>query len=996
MPDGKDYDIAGDIWVLSEVPGFELRVIIDWTLLNSIVASENTKSLMSTRAISFLKLYVLERLSNVRNALKPTSAKCYLHAVLHFARWLAANPGWLSFDGGFSWNDLTEEMFEAWLNAEYRKKRKGNSAMLIRRFYLWGADPYTGHSDFSASLALRLSAIRIKKNAIGVLVESRNSRQGPYTREESDLMYEACKTGAGKDQDRAIAWTLLETGLRPKQMYLLTNMDLEVIESGSKAGDFDGNQIQTIYRLRIRKLKQRGDGIVYHFLPLSGGCAQLLLKLRRPESNVDDRLFWWISSSYRASINQKLQSFSKDADLRSPRLKIENPDIGGPFYEHLPMTSRRFRYAIASDRIARGELPAVVASALGHNDIETLYAYVETSPSIADDFKQATDYVIEPLIDLMEGRSHPSEESLLANAVPLVSSKIKSSSDVTIYKRGTARKYYEQKKKQSLLASTVIHLVPDLDRSESRIKELVAIARRKFPLIYSDQHFDEQIWNVTHLRERSNVTTVVSFGFTTLHSTVFNRNGVSARSADALPTYFAEVIKSYLVISNHVSLNSNTLRLYAARHFWNFLTTRQYKKSKPFKWGNLTEYDIFAFEKFLTTYRTRKNRLLNSETILLLIYHIQRLVDFLACYGICRHIDYIPQTPSTRAGTHLLLDEKELAAERKLPSPGVLESVADIYYRLTTAPSGEVSEWMLIFISAVAIMVLTGLRIGEIVTLPFDCEVEEKRPKNCSDDVDINYYGIRYWVEKAQNKMMRIKWVSPTAESVVRECIARIKRLTAAARERVRILEADPTKVPLPQEIATRLTLTKSEVLALLGHIKNTSPVRDPLHLLPLQNSCQNSYYYVKDFEAYLLSRRVPHLYTVQHDDGTFQMLSESLLILFSNQTRCWQTKPCLLLVEPLKATAIATYLSRRDGLFKTYGSKEWQKRVSANPHCFRHWLIHIAYKGGMETHLVLRYFAKRHFAGIADYIHFSTTESDPYAPVELSEEEFFIPERST
>jgi integrase len=991
---GQSYDVAGDIWLLPEDPGFAAKVKFDWTLLTRIVIPDTSSPLMSPRAVCLAKLYVLTRMIAVKNVLKPRSGKGILRAVLHFASWLATRPEWLPIGRSFDWGDLTADMFDAWLTDEYRTKRRGNSALLLRGFYSWGADHDAGWPDFSPDLASMLRIMRIKKNMIGELVESRDVRRGPFNREELEIIFKACVNGAGEDQDRALAWTLLETGMRSKQLYVLTNRDLELVHHAA-AEEGSGSTLppQAGYRLRVRKLKCNNGTTSYHFLPLSNGCARLLSDLRRAGSGPDDRLLWWIPAFYAAYILKRLRSFFDQADLRSPRLHVRKSMAGEPMYERMPVSPRRFRYAVATDRIARGCTPGDVAAMLGHKDNETVHAYVETSPGIADSFQRATDHVIKPLIDLMEGRVKSSEVKMLAVAASPINPKPRPHSDVPAFGKGAAVQHHIRVINQNLKTDRSIRTATGFRNSEARIKELLARARRKFPTIYPKQNFEGHIWDVTHLRERMNVNSIVRFGFTTLISTRANQSKFSLQPEHALPAYFAEVVKSWLVISNHVTLSCNALRLYAARHFWNYLSTCQSRDATSFRWRDLTEGGLLGFEQNLLTYRTSKNKRLSPGTVLLIIDQVQRLVDFLAEQGICRRIDYVPQTPSSRASVTRRLEEKKLRAERKLPTSGVLESLGSIYHRLTTAPAGEVNEWVLVVISAIAILMLTGLRIGELVTLPYDCEVEDESPYGRPGTKSYRY-GIRYWVEKAGKKMMRIKWISPTAETIVRSCVARIKKLTAAARERAKVLEADPSKVILPPDIASRDILSRPELLAVIGQ-RGGAAVRGKTgrqKLLPRHGKGEESYYYVKDLEAYLLSSRVPNLYTVRHDDGTVQLLSESLFILFDKQARARRIAPCLLLVKPITAHAIASYMARPDGVFKTYGEAEWERELSANPHCFRHWLIHAAYKGGMETHLVLRYFAKRFAAGIADYLHFTTDECNAYAPEELSAEEFYAP----
>jgi integrase len=989
LEDGKQYDVAGNVWVFPTGGGIKSPVKIDWTLLAGVVVADTSTPVMSARALALVMLYISERLDTGGDSIKPASAKQYQRAMLAFARYLAAHPTWMPAGRSFDWSDLSADMFGTWLTLEYREKRKGHFAGLVRCFYIWGADPDAGRPDFFPDVASALSAIHIKNHAVGELVESRDAKRGPFNREELEMIYDACEIGAGKDRDRAIVWTFLETGMRPRQLFKLTNQDLEVVKGVSGENDADGAPTEVSYRLRVVKVKQRRNVIKYHYLPLSKGCGKLLDELRKPGSNADDRLLWWLVSSYRYGIMMGLNAFAEDADLRSPRLPIEHPEGGGPTHERLHLAPYRFRYAAATDRINYGDTPDDVANMLGHQGTACVNIYIETSPRIADYFQQATDYAIRPLIEMMEGRTEPSGNNLLAEIVPPVAPPVRIHSDAPIFMRDSGGHAHSNNQRSYVPPAVPISPASRPGMSEARIKELVTRARRKFPLIYPGQDFDAQLWNVGHLRTRPSTNEPVRFGFTTSASTVTNR--FSVRPEDALPPYFAEVVKSWMVISNDVTVATNGNRLYAARCFWHFLSARSGADASSFRWGDLCESDLLEFEQFLTVVGTSRKKTPGQGSILDIINTTQWLIDFLAGHGICRRIRYIPQARSPRLEDTRRLEGKKLAAELKLPTPGVLDALSDIYHRLTTAPEGEVSDWLLIFISGVAILMLTGLRIGELVTLPYDCEVEEKRSKADPGEPDSYWYGIRYWVEKRFKKAPRVKWISPTAEPVVRRSVAMIKRLTAAARERARILEADPTRVPIPPELAGASTLTRPELLGILGRKSYWPSKHDPQGLLPQHGVGRESYYYVKDLEAYLLSSRATELYTIRHDDGTEQKLSESLFVIFANQKRGERVTPCLLLVEPVKSRDFYKYLSSGD-IFRNYAAEEWQKELSVTPHSFRHWLTHVAYEGGMEIHLLLRYFAKLYVSGVVDYLHFSSNETDAYAPEELRAERFYVP----
>jgi len=986
LSNGQEYSVAGDLWLLPESPNHEATVRFNWVILKGIVVKDSLIPVMCPRAVSLVKLYLLERMSTIQRPLIPLTGQYTLAAMQHFARWLAAHPEWLPVGRGFEWSDLTEDLFDAWLTGEYQTSRKGNFAGIVRRFYRWGADPESGYPDFSAALTSVLLSLRIDSHTLGERVKRRDRRSGPLSREELELIFEACITGAGTIPDRAMVWTFQETAIRPKQMYLLTNRDVELLKVEAEKDGLADAPSKITYQLKIPKIKQRGDTAKYHYLPLSEGCAQLLLKLRKPDSGPDDPLFWWLPKRFRIYIRRQLKQFSKDAGLRSPHL-----NIGDPESEFLHMTPRRFRYGLATDRIKRGESPENVAEMLGHKDTSCVAVYADTSPGMADDFQRATDYAVMPYIELMSGGTTSLQEgSLQRRTATIASSALISDGNSPIITRNRATLHFSRDHRQSLAKDISISSIGSQGKSENRINEMVAWARRKFHLIYPGQDFNGQLWDVTHLRTRPNAITAKTLGFTTLASTRFR---LSSSPEDALPPYFANIIKSWIVISNNVSLPCHILRLNATRYLWDFLSSRWEEITLRLVWVRLSEADMLEFEQFLLTYKSNRCRSLSPNTILSYIDHVQRLINFLASREICRQINYVPHTPSPRATAGSSLNVKKLMAEHKLPAPGVIECLSRIYYRLTTALPGEVSDWLQIFISAVAVLILTGLRIGELVTLPFDCEVEESVPKESADRSDSYRYGLRYWLEKAHTETTRIRWISPTAEPIVRASIARIKRLTADARERAKVLEADITKVPLPPEFAGRTTLTRLELITLLGYKSGWEIRPDQKELIPQYGRGQQSYFYIRDLEAYLLSQREPLLYTVRHMNGAIQHLSESLLVIFARQSRSAQMNPCRLLVESVAAHTFNYYLSTPAALFKTYGASEEERRLAVNPHALRHWLIHLAYEGGMKMDLVLRYFEKHSATSVADYLHFSTEEADAYVPDELREESFYVPE---
>jgi hypothetical protein len=346
-------------------------------------------------------------------------------------------------------------------------------------------------------LASTLGDLNIKSNVVGEVVASRDSRRGPFTRDERDIILAACKTGKGTDQDRAITWTLLDTAIRPEQIFHLKNCDL-ILRDSAYRDVADESPLHHKYWLKVKLIKQRNSQPQYQALPLSEGCYQLLQKLSKPESGFDGHLFWWLGDWFTSSINARLKTFFKTTDLRSPRLPVVNPAPEGPLYELMPVNPRRFRYGMATDRIAQGDTEENVSWALCHTNKSSVHIYVETSPRIADDFQRATDYAILPLIRRVEGRCNDGVRAIPVH--PIAGGK----ADSTFERALTVpamRDTFEKQLQYRRPVEEFEHSV-DLKKSETRIAEMIVGARRRFPQSYPDQNFDDQVWDITHLKER--------------------------------------------------------------------------------------------------------------------------------------------------------------------------------------------------------------------------------------------------------------------------------------------------------------------------------------------------------------------------------------------------------------------------------------------------------------------------------------------------------------
>jgi len=119
---------------------------------------------------------------------------------------------------------------------------------------------------------------------------------------------------------------------------------------------------------------------------------------------------------------------------------------------------------------------------------------------------------------------------------------------------------------------------------------------------------------------------------------------------------------------------------------------------------------------------------------------------FLASRNLCRPLYYTPQTQRVEDfNRHTIAGQQ--ASRDRLPTEAVLKGLADIYRKHAVEPRDTLRA------AALAVLVVTGFRIGELLTLPLDCEVHETSGGQTR-------YGIRSrFLEELPPESVR--WLTP-------------------------------------------------------------------------------------------------------------------------------------------------------------------------------------------------------------------------------------------
>jgi hypothetical protein len=475
--------------------------------------------------------------------------------------------------------------------------------------------------------------------------------------------------------------------------------------------------------------------------------------------------------------------------------------------------------------------------------------------------------------------------------------------------------------------SSELQITKKRSPSSEAFLRVVSQGKQTFKLVFpaAKHSFDSTAWNVEHLRDRSTTNSNPSLYFT--HSGTTDM---------PLPTLYAQVVKSWLISKYKLGTRSAVQPLGAARILWDAILARRNGDPNNFHWENLCDEDLNQAE-ILMRERWGQNTTYKCTS------HLLSLSRFAARKAISRQLYYVPQTPRVEdSNRHTIAGREERKA--KLPSRNCLNGLAEIY-RLAIDPPDQLLS------SAIAITATAGFRVGELLTLPYDCEVSEERAGKPR-------YGLRYYKEKnrGDERLFAIRWLTPIQAELARDAIGRIRAITETARQRAHILEVNPQRVPIPNEAGTG-SLTPQKLANLFGF---KGEVR--LGGLKRQQDKEGIFFRVSDVEASLLRKRVRRLWTVDRRNGSHQMLSETLLIAPKNFFHS-RRGTCLLLIEPLTVQTISDFLAGRTEMksaFERFDIRESDGNFCRmTSHQLRYWVNDIADKGGLPVDTLTRWMGR-------------------------------------
>lgn len=506
---------------------------------------------------------------------------------------------------------------------------------------------------------------------------------------------------------------------------------------------------------------------------------------------------------------------------------------------------------------------------------------------------------------------------------------------------------------------------------EDAHRRLVAQGRSILKTTLPDVDFDAHVWDLADLRKKR--TGVSSRVHWTRHGT----------TDEPLPVHFIEAVKAAVAITMKSPTNSK-FKSDAARFLWKSLEDRGVFES--FRWETAIEQDMLQMEQTMleTLAKSSVNKTCGAFSALLETLHLWEVISPMK-------VSWVTPRPEDSERHTLAGQEKR---REMLPSLEALEALGDLY-----RSRKELDEMDRLMLCIVGIMVATGLRIGEVLTLPRNCLFYIGNGSLGSR----RYFGLRYWPEKGGDERDQdVAWIPARAGRLVLSMVREVRGITASASTQAKlIVEAQQHTglFPLPPGFAMRLHLTCEEVARALGLAKSTSATASvrAIGILSERDVHGRQEYFVdpEDLRAYLNRRQVVTSH-VTSKRRVRQRLDSALFVTHLNQLHATKgTNP--LLVSPVRIQVVNDALGGRwqranadepgavqrgdefwvclvKSIFARHGYLERDgSAIELTTHMIRHWLVTEASGGGANDALLARWQNRRHVEDLNAYKHLTT-----------------------
>lgn len=374
---GFPVDVSGDRWELNEPTS---KIVLDW----SVLALRNLEIENAFKRY-FGWLITAQSPVSVRNAFH--FLPCFTQtAAFRAAEDTSSTIPYLAFS----------EARAALKKADHWKLH------YARQIYRWCEAQGYPHFDFDVSC--QLDDLVIGGNTKGQAVRSKNPNKGPLDAQEVASLTNALRaarlTNSIPLAEQALVWLALSTGSNAIQYACLREEDLQEEKLGDEV---------VAYILRIPRHKK---GHVHHRAEFkerrltrfvgeliadlvaqnranypdmeSSPAARPILRSSSPSYGHNQPLAEWAWHLKAAEVNKMLQRAVKQLGVLSR--------TGEPLH----VTTRRFRYTLATRAVDSGASAYEVADALDHSDLQNVGVYFDVHSNIVEHLDQTIALALAP------------------------------------------------------------------------------------------------------------------------------------------------------------------------------------------------------------------------------------------------------------------------------------------------------------------------------------------------------------------------------------------------------------------------------------------------------------------------------------------------------------------------------------------------------------------------------------------------------------------------
>ncbi|WP_241227883.1 integrase [Cupriavidus sp. HMR-1] len=350
--------------------------------------------------------------------------------------------------------------------------------------------------------------------------------------------------------------------------------------------------------------------------------------------------------------------------------------------------------------------------------------------------------------------------------------------------------------------------------------------------------------------------------------------------------------------------------------------------------------------------------------------HMEEFADALDRNGLCRaRLDWrsrnkVRPRSMIQGSTDDFLDGGVGTSDR-LPTEDAIRAIGQLYQTIpSNASSGDPVSADRILILITTIMVCTGLRVGEALTLP-------ERPLSVAEDGSRN---LRYARLKGRLDDVAVEWcykpLLSATEELVQDVVSELQAATGGAR---RVAQRFRETGVLLSDIALDDELDSQSIQAILGLQSRSVPMFLISRKIPYE--VVNRRARVKR-DAFLAGIALDHWSAPVIPGGLGKGLDlhESLCVVYRNQLHRGTRSTLTYAAQPVTDQNMGEFLSGRTGcasVFERYGILgDDGQQLRIRTHGLRHFLNHVLDEGGAPDLVQTKWFGRKHAADTRAYQH--------------------------